>query len=57
MSKPKISKWDIEYSSVVTAHIPKGDGTFIKENVKMIPDDVSCDYIENKLKEMGYEIE
>jgi hypothetical protein len=53
----KISRWDIEYSSVVTAHIPKGDGTFITEDVKMIPDDVSCDYIENKLKEMGYEIE
>ena len=52
----KISKWDIEYSSVITAHIPQGDGTFKTHDFKMIPDDGSCDYVEDQLEEMGYEI-
>ena len=53
----KISRWDIEYSSVITAHIPQGDGTFKTHEFRMIPDDSSCDYVENQLEEMGYEIE
>lgn len=57
MSKRKVSKWDIEYSSVITAHIPQEDGTFKTHEFRMIPDDSSCDYVENQLEEMGYEIE
>lgn len=57
MKSKKILKWDIEYSSVVTAHIPKGDGTFEKHDFKIIPDDSTCDYVENYLEELGYEIE
>jgi hypothetical protein len=55
MSKPKICKWDIEYSSVITAHIPQGDGTFKTYDFRMIPDGGSCDYVEEQLGDK-YEI-
>jgi len=57
MSKRKVSKWDIEYSSVITAHIPLGNGKFKTYKFNMIPEAGSCDYVEEQLEEIGYEIE
>ena len=56
MKKQKICKWDLEYSSVVTVHIPLPNGKTKELKFNIAPDDIACDYVEEQLEDYGYKI-